>query len=187
MKMCSPPKQEAHFRKPNFANIVCKATFPFPKRLQNHHFGRGISVLCCSTNKSFRRLSGKWPSWEALFNIACIFACILEQIFTFSLLILSLLWEALFNVTCTLACMWDRLFMFSLLLLSSLVKNAPRLVAKHGPFPSRKKYLMMIASNNRRLSIACPSSHIRTRCRRLALPKPPRTSYVSSHAPQSDL
>ena len=120
MKMCSPPTQEAHFRKPNFANIVCKATFPCPKWLQNHHFGGGISALCCSKNSRFRRLSGKWPSWEPLFNIACIFACILHQIFTFSLLILSLLWEALFNVTCILACLWDQISIFSLLILSLL-------------------------------------------------------------------
>ena len=43
------------------------------------------------------------------------------------------------------------------------------------------------ASNNRRLSIACSSSHIRTRCRPLTLPTSPRTSYVSSQATQSDL
>ena len=91
VKMCSPPKQEAHFRKPIFANIVCKVTVPCPKWLQNHHFGRGISVLCCSKNNSFRRLNGKWPSWEAFFNIACIFACILDQIFKFLVLILPLL------------------------------------------------------------------------------------------------
>ena len=46
---------------------------------------------------------------------------------------------------------------------------------------------MMIVSNGRRLSIACSSSHIRTRCRPLALPTSPRTSYVSSQATQSDL
>ena len=68
MKMCSPPRQEAHFRKPIFANIVYKAKFPFQKWLQNHYFGGVISVLCCSKNSSFRRLSGKWPSWEALYT-----------------------------------------------------------------------------------------------------------------------
>ena len=67
MKMCSPPRQEAPFRKPIFANIVYKAKFPFPKWLQNHYFGGVISVLCCSKNSSFRRLSGKWPSWEAFY------------------------------------------------------------------------------------------------------------------------
>ena len=120
MKMCSPPRQEAHFRKPIFANIMSKAKFPFPKWLQNHHFGRGISLLCCSKTSSFRRLSGKWPSWEALFNIACIFACILDQIFTFSLLILSLLQEALFNVTCIPACLRDQISIFSFLILALL-------------------------------------------------------------------
>ena len=64
-KMCSPPRQEARFRMPIFANLVSKAKFPCPIWFQNHHFGRGISVLCCSKNNSFRRLGGKWPSPNA--------------------------------------------------------------------------------------------------------------------------
>ena len=105
MKMCSPPRQEAHFRKPIFANIVYKAKFPFPKWLQNHYFGGVISVLCCSKNSSFRRLSGKWPSWEAQFHITIDFACIL-----------------------------DRIFKKSQLILLQFVKTLPVLVAKHSTF-----------------------------------------------------
>ena len=81
IKMCSPPKQEAYFRKTLFANIVRKTDFPCPKWLQNHHFGGSISVLCCSKNNSFCRLSGKWTSWEALFSVTWIVACFLDYIF----------------------------------------------------------------------------------------------------------
>ena len=62
--------------------------FPYPNWLQNHHFSGGISALCCSKNDSFRRLSGKWPSWEAQFHITIDFACILDRIFAISRLIL---------------------------------------------------------------------------------------------------
>ena len=47
-----------------------------------------------------------------------------------------------------------------LLISSSLPKGAPRLGAKHNTIPSRSEYLMMSFSSNRRLSIACSSSHI---------------------------
>ena len=81
IKMCSPPRQEAYFRKTIFANIVCKTDFPCLEWLQNHHFGGSISVLCCSKNNSFCRLSGKWPSCEALFSVTWIVACFLDYIF----------------------------------------------------------------------------------------------------------
>ena len=64
--------------------------FPYPNLLQNHHFSGGSSALCCSKNDSFRRLSGKWPSWEAQFHITIDFACILDRIFIISRLILLL-------------------------------------------------------------------------------------------------
>ena len=90
MKMYSPPRWGAHFRRTIFANIVCKTMFPYPNWLQNHHFWGGISALCCAKNNMFRRLSGKWPTLEALFNITCVLACIFKQIFMFSALILPL-------------------------------------------------------------------------------------------------
>ena len=91
MNMCSPPRQEAHFREPIFANSVCKAKFACPEWLQTISLGGGISVLSCWKNSSFRRLSGKGPSWEVQFSIACILACILYDFFIFSVLMLSLL------------------------------------------------------------------------------------------------
>jgi hypothetical protein len=36
----------------------------------------------------FRRLSGTWPTLEALFSITSVLACILKQIFVFSVLAL---------------------------------------------------------------------------------------------------
>ena len=86
---CAPrPRWEAHFRRTLFASIVCKTIFPYPNWLQNHHFSGGISALCCSKNNSFRRLSGKWPSWEAQFHITIDFAWIRDRIFAISRLIL---------------------------------------------------------------------------------------------------
>ena len=64
--------------------------FPYPKWPQNHHFWGGISALCCAKNSMFRRLSGTWPTLEALFSITSVLACILKQIFIFSALILPL-------------------------------------------------------------------------------------------------
>ena len=64
--------------------------FPYPKWPQNHHFWGGISALCCAKNIIFRRLSGTWPTLEALFSITSVLACILIQIFIFSALILPL-------------------------------------------------------------------------------------------------
>ena len=63
---------------------------PYPKWLQNRHFWRGISALCCAKNDIFHRLSGKWPTLEALFSITYVLACIFKQIFIFSVLILPL-------------------------------------------------------------------------------------------------
>ena len=62
--------------------------FPYPNWLQNHHFSGGISALCCSKKDIFRRLSGKWLSWEAQFRITIDFACILDRIFIIPRLIL---------------------------------------------------------------------------------------------------
>ena len=62
--------------------------FPYPNWLQNHHFSGGISALCCSKNDIFRRLSGKWLSWEAQFRITINFPCILDRIFIIPRLIL---------------------------------------------------------------------------------------------------
>ena len=67
-------------------------------------------------------------SWEALFNISCILACILEHFFVFPLLILSLrlgssVWHHLY-----LECILDEMFIFSLLILSLLLRRS---VAHH--------------------------------------------------------
>ena len=88
IKLCSPPWWEAHFRKTVFATIVCKKLFPYPNWLQNHHLWEGISALCCANYSMFCRVSGKWPTFEALFGITSALACILKQIFIFSVLTL---------------------------------------------------------------------------------------------------
>ena len=88
IKMCSPPWWETHFRKTVFATIVCKKLFPYPNWLQNHHLWEGISALCCANYTMFCRVSGKWPTFEALFGITSALACILKQIFMFSVLTL---------------------------------------------------------------------------------------------------
>ena len=88
IKMCSPPWWEAHFRKTVVATIVCKKLFPYPNWLQNHHLWEGISALCCANYNMFCRVSGKWPTFEALFGITSALACILKQIFIFSVLTL---------------------------------------------------------------------------------------------------
>ena len=90
INMCSPPWWEAHFRKTVFATIVCKKLFPYPNWLQNHHLWEGISALCCANYSMFCRVSGKWPTFEALFGITSALACILKQIFIFSVLTLPL-------------------------------------------------------------------------------------------------
>ena len=88
---CAPRlRWEAHFRRTTFANIVCKRRFPNPNLLQNHHLWEGISALCCAKNGMFCRVSGKWPTFEALFGITFALACILKQIFIFSVLTLPL-------------------------------------------------------------------------------------------------
>ena len=88
LSKCAPrPRWEAHFRRTIFANIVCKKIFPYPNCPKNHHFSRGISALCCAKSSMFCRLSGKWPTLEALTSA---FASILKQIFISSVLILPL-------------------------------------------------------------------------------------------------
>ena len=88
--MCAPAVGGKHISMNDFANIVCKTMFPYPNRIQNHHFWGGISALCCAKNNMFRRLNGKWPVLQALFSITSALACILEQIFIFSVLTLPL-------------------------------------------------------------------------------------------------
>ena len=86
---CAPRHRwEAHFRRTVFATIVCKRLFPYPNWLQNHHLWEGISALCCAKYSMFCRVSGKWPILEALFGITSALACILKQIFIFSVLTL---------------------------------------------------------------------------------------------------
>ena len=64
--------------------------FPYSNCPKKHHFWRGVSALCCAKNNIFCRLSGKWPTLEALFNVTPAFACILKQIFISPPLILPL-------------------------------------------------------------------------------------------------
>ena len=86
---CAPRSRwEAHFRRTIFASIACKTKFPYPYLLQNLHFSGGISALCCSKNDNFRRLSGKWLSWEAQFGITIDSACIWDRMFIILRLIL---------------------------------------------------------------------------------------------------
>ena len=61
-----------------------------------------------------------------------------------------------------------------------ITENAPRFGAKHNTTPSRNERLMTIAYKNRRLSVACSSSHIGAQTlvskiegRRCALPRGP--------------
>ena len=61
-----------------------------PRLASKRHFWKSISALCCAKNDMFHRLSGKWPTLEALFSITSVLACILKQIFIFSVLILPL-------------------------------------------------------------------------------------------------
>ena len=89
-KCAARPRWGAHFRRTIFANIACKKRFPYPDCFKNHPFSRSISALCCAKSNMFCRLSGKWPTLEALFNSASAFACILKQIFISSVLILPL-------------------------------------------------------------------------------------------------
>ena len=84
------PRWETHFRRTTFANIVCKRRFPYPNCLQNHHLWEGIPALCYAKNNMFCRVSGKWPTLEAPFGITSALACILKQIFIFSVLTLPL-------------------------------------------------------------------------------------------------
>ena len=76
IKMCSPP------------SVGSTKLFPYPNWLQNHHLWEGISALCCANYTMFCRVSGKWPTFEALFGITSALACILKQIFIFSVLTL---------------------------------------------------------------------------------------------------
>ena len=88
---CAPRRWwEAHFRRTFFANIVCKTMFPYPNWPQNHYLWEGISTLCCAKSSMFCRVSGKWPTLEALFGIISALASILKQIFIFSVLPLPL-------------------------------------------------------------------------------------------------
>ena len=50
MKMCSPPKQAAHFHNTIFTNIVCMTTFPCPKWLRT--VALGASFLSCAVAKT---------------------------------------------------------------------------------------------------------------------------------------
>ena len=88
---CAPRlRWEAHFRRTVFATIVCKRLSPYPNWLQNHNLWEGISALCCAKNNMFCLVSGKLPILEALFGITYALACILKQIFIFSVLTLPL-------------------------------------------------------------------------------------------------
>ena len=87
MNMCSPPSVGSTFSKNDFCKYRVQEDVSIPKR---HHFWRGVSALCCAKNNIFCRLSGKWPTLEALFNITSAFASILKQIFLSSVLLLPL-------------------------------------------------------------------------------------------------
>ena len=73
-KYAPRPRWEAHFRITIFENIVCKNMFSYPNWLQNHHLWEDISALCCAKNSMFCRVSGKWPTFEALFGITSALA-----------------------------------------------------------------------------------------------------------------
>ena len=90
MKNAPRHRWEAHFERTMFANIVCKRMFPYPSWLQNHNLWEGISALCCAKYSMFCQVSGKWPTFEALFGITSALACILKQIFIFLVLTLPL-------------------------------------------------------------------------------------------------
>ena len=85
IKMCSPPSVGSTFSKNSFCNDRVQED---PNWLQNHHLWEGISALCCAKYSMFCQVSGKWPTFEALFGITSAFACILKQIFILSVLTL---------------------------------------------------------------------------------------------------
>ena len=88
MKMCSPPSVGSTFPKNSFCNYRVQEAVSIPKLASNHHLWEGISALCCANYNMFCRVSGKWPTFEALFGITSALACILKQIFIFSVLTL---------------------------------------------------------------------------------------------------
>ena len=90
MKMCSSPSVGSIFSKSDFCQYPTQDDVSIPKvaskpPLLERHFR---PVLC--KNDIFHRLSGKWPTLEALFSITYVLACIFKQIFIFSVLILPL-------------------------------------------------------------------------------------------------
>ena len=88
MKMCSPPSVGSTFPKNSFCNYRVQEAVSIPKLASNRHLWEGISALCCANYNMFCRVSGKWPTFEALFGITSALACILKQIFIFSVLTL---------------------------------------------------------------------------------------------------
>ena len=90
IKMCSPPSVGSTFSKNDFCKYrvqddVSILKFASKPPLMGGHFRL---VLC--KNSMFCRMSGKWPTFEALFGITSALACILKQIFIFSVLTLPL-------------------------------------------------------------------------------------------------
>ena len=53
-------------------------------------YGRAFPPCAMQKNRMFCRVSGKWPTLEAPFGITSALACILKQIFIFSVLTLPL-------------------------------------------------------------------------------------------------
>ena len=91
MKMCSPPSVGSTFSKNDFLQISCaRRCFHTQTALNTTTFREAFPPCAVQKNIIFCRLSGKWPTLEALFNTASAFACISNQIFISSVLILPL-------------------------------------------------------------------------------------------------
>ena len=90
MKMCSPPSVGSTFSKNSFCNYRVQEAVSIPKLASKPPLMEGISALCCAKNNMFCRVSGIWHILEALLGITSALACILKQIFIFSVLTLPL-------------------------------------------------------------------------------------------------
>ena len=88
MKIGSPLSVGSTFSKNDFCQYRVQDHVSIPKLASKSPLFGGHFHHVLFKNDSFRRLSGKWPSWEAQFHITIDFACILEQIFKISRLIL---------------------------------------------------------------------------------------------------
>ena len=90
VKMCSPPSVGSTFSKNDFCKYRVQEEVSIPKLASKPPLMGGHSRLVLCKNNMFCRVSGKWPTFEALFGITSALACILKQIFIFSVLTLPL-------------------------------------------------------------------------------------------------